>query len=110
MSEQKKYLESIKTLNVHTDKCSKCFKPIGSGWEENACKGSLDIEVDCCSLEHFFGKESDQSFFSHPALLKKSGYQKLYVSWGKNEPYKLCWHCHRDFMKLIGSFLLEPKK
>lgn len=43
--------------------------------------------------------------FNHPAIKEGSGYQKVFIESRKESDYRLCWHCHRDFVKMVGDFL-----
>lgn len=84
--------------------CSKCGKPLSTRWEESACHIKLEIGIDCCSTEALFGSDEKMGF-NHPAIKEGSGYQKVFIESRKESDYRLCWNCHRDFVKLVGTFL-----
>jgi hypothetical protein len=84
--------------------CSKCGKSLSTRWEENACHIKLEIGIDCCSTEALFGRDENIGF-NHPAIKEGSGYQKVFIESRKESDYRLCWHCHRNFVKQVGDFL-----
>ena len=84
--------------------CSKCGKSLSTRWEENACYIKLEIGIDCCSTEALFGRD-EKIGFNHPAIKEGSGHQKVFIESRKESDYRLCWNCHRDFVKQVGTFL-----
>tara|TARA_R110000765_G_C18486404_1_gene553342 strand:- start:46 stop:468 length:423 start_codon:yes stop_codon:yes gene_type:complete len=84
--------------------CSKCGKSLSTRWEESACHIKLEIGIDCCSTEALFGRDENIGF-NHPAIKEGSGYQKVFIESRKESDYRLCWNCHRDFVKQVGTFL-----
>jgi len=88
--------------------CSKCGKSLSTRWEESACHIKLEIGIDCCSTEALFGRD-EKIGFNHPAIKEGSGYQKVFIESRKESDYRLCWNCHRDFVKLVGTFLKNDR-
>lgn len=86
--------------------CSKCGKSLSTRWEENACYIKLEIGIDCCSTDALFGRD-DKIGLNHPAIKEGSGYQKVFIESRKGSDYRLCWDCHRDFVKQVGTFLKD---
>lgn len=84
--------------------CSKCNKvlPIDR-WEQNSCYIELEIGIDCCGLDALFG--SKHPVFKHPAIQEGSNAQKLIIKSHTKSEYRLCWSCHRDFVKIVGDFI-----
>jgi ribosomal protein L37AE/L43A len=95
----------IKQHKIEQSCCSKCGKSISTRWEENACHIKLEIGIDCCSTEALFGEDFRKIGFNHPAIKEGSGYQKVLIESHQETDYRLCWSCHRQFVKRIGDFL-----
>jgi len=67
----------------------------------------LNLNIDCQSTTALFGERANEIEFNHPAIQENAGFQNLTIASSKNLPYRLCPKCHREFVKLIGDFLLN---
>lgn len=118
-TENKKNLNNVEDEAVKLsdllviNRCSHCGEEIGDRWEEGwPMYGNITIGIDCCSLDYLWNKEKqkDGLHFNHPAMIK-SGHQEINIQWGngykfdsRERGYRICWHCQRKLMRLIGSF------
>jgi len=84
--------------------CSRCGKSIPILWSNDANYIRLEIGLGSSLPEVLFGEE-EILFLNHPAIKKGSNYQKCFIYSGTDNEYKLCWHCHKKFVRLIGRFL-----
>ena len=89
------------------DRCNKTF----SNWEDDWAKGRIYIdhssvigdifsegaEVEMSRQRNYFNKHQAVRFGEHP-------HQSLILEYGGENGYHLCWHCNRDFIKLLGNF------
>lgn len=101
------YQKAVELKKQFENQCSKCGGQLGNRWEYNANSFDLIIKVDCCSTQALWGNDYHEIEFNHPAIRKKSGYQELIFKSARNEPYRLCPSCNRDFIKMIGDFIRE---
>lgn len=92
-----------------SSKCSRCGSYLTDIWDQSFAKFKLDIDVNCQSTYKLWGSNHNLGF-RHPAIDKEnSSMQKLIISSGKNENYRLCFNCHEKFIRMVGDFLRGTK-
>ena len=105
--------------------CSRCFRPIGDGWEEGwpnygkiligSCSVMssklMDGGLDTNDINPFVKRLIETE--GHP-LVTDFGYQELTLSWHNDGPYRMCWYCQYELIKVLGTFFFVnrpvPKK
>ena len=88
--------------------CSRCNKTLSSRWEQDSATIDISIGICSCSFNALFGDNEKQYGKDHPAINSdKSGYQGVLIEIGKSKDYKLCWHCHREMVRMIGDFITK---
>ena len=104
---QEDYTKALETINKFQRQCSKCGTQFGDRWEWSANSFVLNLNIDCQSTTALFGDRANEIGFKHPAIKEGAGFQSLTIASSKDLPYRLCPKCHREFVKLVGEFLLN---
>lgn len=104
---QEEYINALETIKKFKCQCSKCGKQFSNRWEWSANSFFLRLNIDCQSTVALFGDKSNEIGFNHPAILPDAGFQSLSIESGKEKEYRLCPSCHREFVGLIGDFLIK---
>ena len=90
--------------------CNRCNQFVGHSWCDQMRGIEVKFSIGGMATYHLWGYDKDKEIkFNHPAITPDSGYQKLNIEVGYHKDYKLCSKCHKEFMEMVGKFLLERK-
>lgn len=93
--------------------CNKCGKEL-DGWEDTISSGEISLTHSSVVGDIFsegagkVGVDEQRDYFEKQKFVSfgKNPHQALFLKYGGDSNYHLCWRCSREFVKLLGKFFV----